>query len=711
MPHGPTLLLLLACSFTLAARAAEPAAATPQGPTQPAAPVHTPRPAPGDADDRTDPLTYSDSVRVTAEKWEADPAKVPLSLTVVTPDDLAASGAVLLNQVGPAVPGLFLRNDGDRSFNKPSLRGITSSPFNDPAVTVYVDDVPMDPRMGLATPLLDVEQIEVVRGPHGVVWGRNTSGGMMHVVTKLPGSTWTTTGGLSVGSFGEVVAPVSVQGPISDRVFLGVSGVYEYRNGFQSNAVNPNIVDSRNGAYGRVQLRWIPSATWDVQLRSDTGVWRDGAFLASANGAPRPYEVQSDTPSIEDSHVIQQSLRIRREGTHASMLLVAARRDVSVYRISDEDLMSRPVQEYTWSDLQDTRWNAELRVLAPAASKVRWLAGVYAGTRDARDAYETFLPIIFQGYSERNGAMYEDRTTAMFGQVQFPLGRRVHVTVGARADQDRKRMARADRLYGFPTPTPDDDFVAPGFTLTRSFTFVSPRVSLDVELTPSVMAFAGVARGARSGGFNFTTDSPPLAGFNGEYVRSVEGGVKVRSANGRADAAVSVYRSFISDLQFQQFVAGFFAVANAGEASARGVEIEGRLRLGNGLAVRGNYGVTSATLESFDNGVTNLSGNRIPAVPGYTFQAAADWKGRRGFEATLEVVGNGRIYFDEANISQADAYALVNLRAGLQRGHWGLHVYARNLTATDYTTMIVPMFYRVPGLPRRVGVMLSVGGR
>lgn len=157
MPHGPTPLLLLALSFTLVARAAEPAPAlaAAQGQTQPAAPAQTPRPDSEDVDDEPDPLTYTDTVKVMAEKWEADPAKVPLSLTVTTPDELAASGAVLLNQVGPAVPGLFLRNDGDRSFNKPSLRGIISSPFNDPAVTVYVDDVPMDPRMGLATPLLD----------------------------------------------------------------------------------------------------------------------------------------------------------------------------------------------------------------------------------------------------------------------------------------------------------------------------------------------------------------------------------------------------------------------------------------------------------------------------------------------------------------------------------------------------------------------------
>jgi hypothetical protein len=74
-------------------------------------------------------------------------------------------------------------------------------------------------------------------------------------------------------------------------------------------------------------------------------------------------------------------------------------------------------------------------------------------------------------------------------------------------------------------------------------------------------------------------------------------------------------------------------------------------------------------------------------------------------------VGNGRIFFDEANVSKADAYALVHLRAGLQRERWGLHVYARNVTAASYETMILPLFYRAPGLPRRVGVMFSVGAR
>lgn len=657
------------------------------------------------------PPTHTEVVTVTAEKWEADPATVPLSLSVITATDLAASGAVLLNQVGSQVPGLFLRNDGDRSFNKPSLRGITSSPFNDPAVTVYVDDVPVDPRMGLATPLGDLQQIEVVRGPQGVVWGRNTSGGMMHLVTALPGSTWKATGGVSVGAFGETVVPLSVQGPLTDRLFLGVSGVYDYRSGFLSNAVNPRAVDRRNGGALRAQLRWLPAPSWDVQVRSDSGVWRDGAFLASAIGAADPYVVRSDTDSREDSTVLQQSLRVRKDGTRASWLFIGARRTTSVYRISDEDLADGPVEEYTWSDLDDTRWNGEIRILSPATSRVRWLAGAYAATRDATDAYETFLPVIFQGYSERNGASYTDRTAALFGQVQWPLGSRVRLTTGARVDRDAKRMRRDDRRYGFPTPSTADDFTAPGFTRSRAFTFVSPRLSLDVAITPQIMAFAGVARGARSGGFNFTTDNADAAGFGGEYVLSVEGGLKARRSDARADAAVSVYRSFISDLQFQQFVAGFFAVANAGEASATGIEVEGRVRAGGGLTVRGNYGLTSARLDSFDNGFADLSGNHVPAVPSYTVLAATDWVGPRGLDASFEVAGTGRIFFDEANATVAPAYAVANARLGVQRRGWGLHVYGRNLTSTRYTTMILPAFFRVPGPPRRFGVSLTLSSR
>lgn len=645
---------------------------------------------------------------VTAEKWEADASKVPLSLTVVTPENLELSGVTLLNQTGPYVPGLFLRNDGDRSFNKPSLRGITSSPFNDPAVSVYIDDVPVDPRRGLATPLGDVERIEVVRGPSGVIWGRNTSGGVMHVVTALPGSTWRSSSGLSVGTFGEVIAPFSVQGPIADRLFLGVSGMYDHRSGYLTNSANSDLVDRRNGAFARATLRWLPTAAWDVQFRSDTGVWRDGAFLASRHDATDRYEVQSDTDSVEDSQVLQQSLRLRRDGPRASLVAVAARREVSVYRISDEDLTSSAIREETWSDLHDTRWTGEIRLVSPEARPRRWLVGAFLGTRDAADAYETYLPVIFQGYSDRNGATYEDRTFALFGQVATAVGSRVRVTTGARVDVDRKQMNRADRVYGLPTPTLADDAVAPAFSLTRDFTFVSPRVSVAVTVSPSTMVFAGVARGARSGGFNFTTDEPALATFGGEFVLSVEGGVKGRWAGGRAEAAATVYRSFISDLQFQQFVAGFFAVANAGEASARGIEVEGAIRPGAGLTVRGNYAFTSATLDQFNNGLADLSGNRVPAVPRFTLLAAVEWAGPRGLQAGAELVGNGRVFFDEVNTSSAAAYSVVNLRAGFRRDRWAAHAYVRNAGGAEYSTMIVPLFYQVPGAPRRFGVSLSV---
>jgi iron complex outermembrane recepter protein len=661
--------------------------------------------------DPVPPGPYVESVVVTAEKWEADASKVPLSLSVVTPDILSSSGAFLLHQVGAYVPGLFLRNDGDRSFNKPSLRGITSSPFNDPAVTVYVDDVAVDPRMGLAMPLFDVRQIEVVRGPHGVVWGRNTSGGMMHVVSALPGTTWQRHVALSAGSYGEVVAPFSVQGPVSDRLFLGLSGLYDQRDGFLDNPVNRSEVDRRNGMMARVQLRWLPAPAWDVQVRNDVGVWRDGAFLASPIGAVGSYRVRSDSENREDSQALQQSVRIVREGRRASLLAVVSRRAVDVYRISDEDLADGPVQEYTWSDLDDVRWNAEIRLRSPRSARVRWLLGAYAGTRDATDGYETFLPVTFAGYSERNWASYRDRTLASFGQIQLPVGTRTHVTAGLRLDRDRKRMDRADRLYGFPTPTPEDDFTAPGFTGERTFTFVSPRVSLDVAVGPGVLLFGGIARGARSGGFNFTTDSPALAGFAGEFVLSVEGGLKARRADGRADLAISVYRSAISDLQVQQFIAGFFAVANAGRATARGVEVEGEVTLGKNLRLRGNAARTWATLDDFNNGFVDLSGNDVPSVPSYTALAALDWRGPGGVEATAEVSGTGRVYFDEANVARAPAYGLLNLVAGIARERWAVHVYGRNLTGTRYATTIVPGFFQVPGSPRRFGVSLSVFDR
>jgi iron complex outermembrane receptor protein len=251
------------------------------------------------------------------------------------------------------------------------------------------------------------------------------------------------------------------------------------------------------------------------------------------------------------------------------MTVVAARRQVSVDRLSDEDYTSSIPEEITTSNLRDTRWTGEVRLQSPAARRTKWLFGAFAGTRDATDRYDTYLPVIFAGYSDRNGASYEDRTLAAFGQVAQPLGSRVRVTAGLRLDHDRKRMDRADRLFGLPTPTPLDDAVAPAYSLDDTFTFLSPRVSADVMVTPSTMLFAGVARGARSGGFNFVTDNPQLAGFGGEYVLSVEGGVKGRWSAGRIEGSATAYHSAITDLQFQQFVAGFFAVANAGRATSR----------------------------------------------------------------------------------------------------------------------------------------------
>jgi len=674
--------------------------------------LQTTAPAPPASDTQPPTQTFTESVIVTAEKWDADRAKVPLALSVITPADLQTSGAQLLNQIAPQVPGLFLRVDGDRSFNKPSLRGITSSPFNDPAVTVYIDDVPVDPRMGLATPLAGIERIEVIRGPAGVIWGRNTSGGVMNVVSVLPTNTWTHGGGLSFGSAGEVLVPFSVQGPVvAGKVYFGLSGQFDRRGGYLDNPTDPGNVDTRGGGFGRLLLRWTPSAAWDVQVRSDTGIWRDGAFLAEPVGNPDPYVVRSDTDAFEDSEVFQQSVRVRREARTWSMTGIASRRAVAVDTLRDEDYRTSPLREETSSNLNDTRTTAEVRLQSAGTARFRWLGGMFAATRDATDGYQTYLPVIFQGYSDRNSASYYDRTLSAFGQAGMPLGARVGLTLGVRLDSDRKSMQRDARTYGWATTSTADDFVAPAYAVDDTFTFVSPRASLDFALSSSVIAYGSISRGARSGGFNFVTDSPSRSSFNGEYVTSIEGGVKGRSPGGRFEGGAAVYHSDIRDLQFQQFNEGFFAVANAGEATSRGVELEGVVRPVDGLTIRSAYAFTDAVLDQFNNGFADLSGNLVPAVPRYTLMAAAEYRRTSGVEAGVELVAQGRTFFDEANQVVADPYRVLNLRTGVDLERWGITLYLRNATEARYVTMIAPGFYQVPGAPRRFGVTLRVGSR
>src|SRR5689334_1132383 len=202
------------------------------------------------------------TVTVTAQKEPADPQTLPVSLTLVPLDALWNGGMTTIGEASMYAPNTFFSDFTARKLSNPRFRGIGSSPAN-PAITTYIDGVPQLNTNSSSVELLDVSQVEFVRGPQSALFGRNTLGGVVNVTSVRPSlSKWTGGAVLPFGNFGDFEARGEASGPIGKKAAAGFAIGHSQRDGFTVNDVTGHDVDQRNATVGKAQLLLTPTASW-----------------------------------------------------------------------------------------------------------------------------------------------------------------------------------------------------------------------------------------------------------------------------------------------------------------------------------------------------------------------------------------------------------------------------------------------------------------
>ena len=249
------------CGLVAALLASSPAAAQQPAPPQP--PLRTTLP----------PIT------VTAQKEPDDPQKLPVSVTAVSNDTLENAGIRGISEASVYAPNTFFNEFTARKLSNPRFRGIGASPTN-PGITSYIDGVPQLNANSSSIELIDIDQIEFVRGPQSALFGRNALGGVINVTSARPSLTrWT---GSLVGPFGNFSARDvrgSVSGPlIANTLAVGFGVGYSARDGFTRNDVTGHDLDARSAAFGRGQIIWKPADRWEVRGLFAAERARDGDY-------------------------------------------------------------------------------------------------------------------------------------------------------------------------------------------------------------------------------------------------------------------------------------------------------------------------------------------------------------------------------------------------------------------------------------------------
>lgn len=681
--------------------------------------------------------TRLDEVTVSAQKTEENARNVPASISVFSGTAVSDYRIQTTRDLSALVPNLYSSNPGD-GRNITSIRGVTTTSY-DPAVATYIDGVN---QFGLDTyisTLLDVDRIEVLRGPQGTLYGRNAMGGVINIVTKQPGNYMSGFAGIDIGNQGQKRYSMAIRIPLlKNKLFLSSAGLYNKQNGFYTNEYNGKKFDQLHGYLGSYNLKFLASSRFVLSLNVKHQENRNnGAFpLAGsvAEALAKPFTVNQNATAEMVDNLFNASLVANYTGEDFNFTAQSAYQANYRYYKQGIDGDFSPLDGAAVLNNYGRDWNRvqvysqELRFSSPAsnASKFKWLGGLYGfyqknpikqGTYFGADAAalgaEPFTTAVNINDSKAAGI-------AAFGQVSYQLMDQLEITAGLRYDQEHKET-RASGQYLIPdmaSLTTQSDTLA-----KANFHAITPKLSLRYSINTNHTIYASYNRGFRAGGITQLASDPsvkPLDAYKPEYSSNLEAGSKNVWFDQRLSASLALFYINITDAQIPVLILpdALTTTRNAGKLRSKGMEIEFSGKPVKGLSVDYNFGYTHATYKALDlsqgGEMVDLSGNKQIYTPEMTSMLALqysyglDHQEKKHLIARGEWLYTGKQYYDLGNQIEQKGYPVYHAKLGLSAQKYELFIWGRNVFNKTYVDYAYDFGAAHLGNPRTYGLSLLV---
>jgi iron complex outermembrane receptor protein len=678
-----------------------------------------------------------EQVVVTAEKTAERLQRVPVSVSAFTARQVRAYRLWSLEDISALVPNLYTANPGDNR-NVTGIRGIVTTSY-DPAVVTYVDGVNQFSLDTYIPQLLDVERIEILRGPQGTLYGRNALGGVLHVITRQPTDKTRGFAEISLGNFGQQQYNAGFStGVIPGKLFAGIAFQYQGRDGFYTNTFTGEDYDRQTIFSGNYSLVYRPSNRWKLGLNVKHSNNRNkGAFPLAPDpvtALDEPFFVNQNALATMQDDALNGSLAVQYQADTWEMLAQTAYQ--SNYRVYDKPLDAdfSPLDIISifnnyGNDFNRVRvWTQEIRFSSRASDdrKWQWSAGTFLFSQDNPVKQATVFgkqaPLL--GFPDSNFSLIavnegRNRGMAFFGQVKYRLAHGLTISAGMRYDLEQRRLG----VGGSYQKEPDPPFTTvPDTSASEKFQAISPRLVLEYRPAEHHLLYLSYARGFRAGGFTpLSSDptQPPLFAFDPEYSDNLELGWKFQGWGQRLRINTALFYTRLRDAQVPTLVLpdAITVIRNAGALESKGVEWEISLLPVKGLEVQYNAGFVDARYSSLrlsENGQeVNYDGNRQVFTPQSTQLFAVQYTipvglgGQYRLSLRGEWVHTGKQYFTLSNAISQDAYSLLNFRVGLGFKQYALHAWFRNAADTRYIAYAYDFGGTHLGNPRTYGATIS----
>ncbi len=633
-------------------------------------------------------------VVVTAQKREQKLQDVPIAVTALTARQLETRGIQDIADLSALAPGLQVeKSPANGSISQVAIRGnvqINPAIYWDTAVGVYMDGVYLGKSQGSVFDVVDLNRVEVLRGPQGTLYGRNTIGGAINLVTRKPTGVFGGDASISVGNYGSHVEKLSLDLPKFGIASISLGAISDQRDGWVTTTPGSSVDQLNNRGNTGFRLAANLALTKDLQADyrydhsniSENGEFgqlyrAEPGFFNMFAGAPAPfgnfanlptYASQSrqtvasiDAPSFEHVRVEGHSLTFTWDAdARNTAKSITAYRHLDNQDSADYDGSPLPIAQ-TQRLTKYHQLSQELQWVGHT-DRLNYVGGLYYFHDDGR----TNNPQSFFAGGSTFDSQYGTRTDAWapYGQLDFRVTDALTLTGGLRYSEEFKAL---DRIFGcsagagprcmVPAGQTYDYLIPAGTHANGRFEALTPTATIAYKFSNNLNTYFRYAEGFKSGGFNGEySNTYPVAppgdqndnidetkmAFKPEKQRTFELGAKSSYYGGKAELNVALFQNNIKNLQESIFTASGAAasvIRNAGAAIVRGVELEGGVTPVKGTRVSGNYAYLDAYYKTFVDSGVNVPENRaFVHAPRNTFNLVVDSKFLRTRWGTLEGV-------------------------------------------------------------------------
>ena len=671
--------------------------------------------APAGADDE-----MIEEVVVTATLRDTNLAQVSSSVTVLDADAIAGRESQHLDDVLGAVPNLNFAKGASRArflqLRGVGERGQFEEPLNS-SVGLLVDGVDLS-GIGTVVGLFDVEQVEVLRGPQGTLYGANALAGLVNVVTRAPTEIGEGEVSADLGNYGSVGVGVAASGPLSDRARGRIAGRVDRSDGFIENAhlgrENTDDIDEK-----AIRARLAFDLSPAVELNIAAGVLEaDNGYDAFSLDNVRT--TLSDQPGHDRQKTTYGTAQLAWQGggVSAQAHVGNARSDIAYGYDVDwvHDGFHPWGYSYTDDYLRDrTTFNAEVRLRSEPQGRIfgdstAWTAGWYLLDQDVA------LTRQYTGLDEDFTSAFGIRRNALYGQTETALDARTTITLGMRLER-HSATYRDSNAIAF---APED-------------TMVGGRAALRRELAGNISVYGSVARGYKAGGFNADgTLAADLRVYGPEALWNHEAGVIGALRDGALALRLAVFTMRRDEVQIESSLSRpnpdgstefIQYVGNAAEGSNSGAELELTYAGVENVSLFARAGLLRTEYQDFVTSAgENYDGREQAHAPGYQVNLGGELTfpaGTGAFFARLEADARDSFYFSDNHNLQSAPYRLVHASAGYRGDGWSVRMWGKNLADEDYTVRgfyfgndprdgYTARGFTQLGAPRRFGISASM---